>query len=41
LRSLYLTNGGARFPLAITQHFTLVNDWSTGPLPKWDYAAAV
>lgn len=29
LRSLYLTNGGARFPRDITQHFTLVNDWST------------
>jgi hypothetical protein len=29
LRSLYLTNGGARFPPDITQHFTLVNDWST------------
>jgi hypothetical protein len=29
LRSLYLTNGGARFPREITQHFTLVNDWST------------
>jgi hypothetical protein len=28
-RSLYLTNGGARFPREITQHFTLVNDWST------------
>src|SRR5436309_2268465 len=28
LRSLYLTNGGARFPREITQHFTLVNDWS-------------
>jgi hypothetical protein len=27
LRSLYLTNGG--FPMNITQHFTLVNDWST------------
>ena len=29
LRSLYLTSGGARFPGEITQHFTLVNDWST------------
>ena len=29
LRTLYLTNGGARFPREITQHFTLVNDWST------------
>jgi hypothetical protein len=29
LRSVYLTNGGARFPSEITQHFTLVNDWST------------
>ena len=29
LRSLYLSNGGARFPPEITQHFTLVNDWST------------
>ena len=29
LRSLYLTNRGARFPRDITQHFTLVNDWST------------
>ena len=29
LRSLYLTNGGARFPRDINQHFTLVNDWST------------
>jgi HEPN domain-containing protein len=29
LRSLYLTNGGGRFPREITQHFTLVNDWST------------
>ena len=29
LRSLYLTNGGARFPREITQQFTLVNDWST------------
>lgn len=29
LRSLYLTNGGARFPSNITRHFTLVNDWST------------
>lgn len=29
LRSVYLTNGGARFPREITQHFTLVNDWST------------
>ncbi len=29
LRSLYLTNGGARFPREVTQHFTLVNDWST------------
>lgn len=29
LRALYLTNGGARFPSEITQHFTLVNDWST------------
>lgn len=29
LRSLYLTNGGARFPREITRHFTLVNDWST------------
>ena len=28
-RSLYLTNGGARFPREINQHFTLVNDWST------------
>ncbi len=28
LRSLYLTSGGARFPSHITQHFTLVNDWS-------------
>lgn len=26
LRSLYLINGGARFPREITQHFTLVND---------------
>ncbi len=29
LRSLYLMNGGARFPREITRHFTLVNDWST------------
>jgi HEPN domain len=29
LRSLYLINGGARFPREITMHFTLVNDWST------------
>ena len=29
LRSQYLTSGGARFPREITQHFTLVNDWST------------
>src|SRR5262249_50744245 len=29
LRTQYLTNGGARFPRDITQHFTLVNDWST------------
>ncbi len=29
LRSLYLTNGGARFPREINQLFTLVNDWST------------
>lgn len=29
LRSLYLINGGARFPREINQHFTLVNDWST------------
>lgn len=29
LRDEYLTNGGARFPREITQHFTLVNDWST------------
>lgn len=29
LRSVYLTNGGPRFPREITQHFTLVNDWST------------
>jgi len=29
LRSQYLTNGGSRFPREITQHFTLVNDWST------------
>lgn len=29
LRSLYLTNGGVRFPREITQQFTLVNDWST------------
>lgn len=29
LRSLYLTNGGARFPSKITRDFTLVNDWST------------
>ena len=29
LRSLYLTRGGLRFPREITQHFTLVNDWST------------
>jgi HEPN domain-containing protein len=29
LRSLYLTNGGARFPPNITRHFTLVSDWST------------
>ena len=29
LRSLYLTNGGARFPREITRHFTLVSDWST------------
>ncbi len=29
LRSLYLVNGGARFPREINQHFTLVNDWST------------
>lgn len=29
LRTLYLTNHGARFPIHITQHFTLVSDWST------------
>jgi hypothetical protein len=29
LRSLYLTNSNSRFPPDITQHFTLVNDWST------------
>jgi hypothetical protein len=29
LRTQYLMNGGARFPGEITQHFTLVNDWST------------
>lgn len=29
LRTQYLTNGGARFPREINQHFTLVNDWST------------
>lgn len=29
LRSLYLVNGGARFPREVNQHFTLVNDWST------------
>jgi hypothetical protein len=29
LRSVYLTNGGPRFPREITQHFTLVSDWST------------
>ncbi len=29
LRTLYLTNGGTRFPREITQHFTLVSDWST------------
>jgi HEPN domain len=29
LRTLYLTNGGSRFPAEITRHFTLVNDWST------------
>jgi hypothetical protein len=29
LRSIYLTNGGARFPPEITRHFPLVNDWST------------
>jgi hypothetical protein len=29
LRSIYLMNGGDRFPRDVTQHFTLVNDWST------------
>lgn len=29
LRSVYLMNGGTRFPRDITQHFTLVTDWST------------
>jgi HEPN domain-containing protein len=29
LRSRYRMNGGARFPGEITEHFTLVNDWST------------
>lgn len=29
LRSLYLLNGGARFPSETTQQFTLVSDWST------------
>jgi hypothetical protein len=29
LRSLYLTNGGARLPREITRHFALVNTWST------------
>lgn len=29
LRTLYLENGGARFPRAINESFTLVNDWST------------
>ena len=29
LRSLYLTNGGSRFPSEVTRHFTLVNSWST------------
>jgi hypothetical protein len=29
LRTMYLTNGGARFPREITEQFTLVNDWST------------
>lgn len=29
LRTRYLTNGGARFPREVNQHFTLVNDWST------------
>lgn len=29
LRTLYLTNGGARFPLVINKHFLLVRDWST------------
>lgn len=29
LRSMYLTNGGARFPREVTRQFTLVNDWST------------
>jgi hypothetical protein len=29
LRSVYLVNGGARYPREITQHFTLVADWPT------------
>ena len=29
LRTLYLENGGARFPRKMTESFTLVNDWST------------
>lgn len=29
LRSEYLLNAGTRFPRDVTQHFTLVNDWST------------
>jgi hypothetical protein len=29
LRTMYLSQGGSRFPRDITQHFTLVNDWST------------
>jgi hypothetical protein len=29
LRTLYLENGGARFPPEVNRQFTLVNDWST------------
>ena len=29
IRTVYLTNGGARFPPDVNRHFTLVNDWST------------
>lgn len=29
LRTIYLTNGGARFPRQINRHFTLVSNWST------------